>query len=72
MPNAFIIIGPQLKKCHTEVITKAVVLRNVDNTAAVIFNPSKHPQYASTPLSIYASVSTHKFRKVVIRLCKGK
>ena len=33
-----------MKWC-TEVITQAVVLRNVGDTAAVIFAPSKHPQY---------------------------
>jgi hypothetical protein len=33
-----------MKFC-TEVITQAVVLSNVGDTAAVIFAPSKHPLY---------------------------
>jgi len=33
-----------MKLC-TEIITQADVLRNVGDTAAVIFAPSKHPQY---------------------------
>jgi hypothetical protein len=45
MPNIFFIIGPQLKKLYTEIITQADVLRKVGDTAAVIYAPSKHPQY---------------------------
>jgi hypothetical protein len=74
IPNAFIIIGPQLKKC-TEVITPAVVLRNVGGTAAVIFTPCKHPQFDihSSHMAVCKQVANARIcPKVVIGLCKSK
>ena len=62
-----------MKWC-TEVITQADVLRNVGDIAAVIFAPSKHPQYDlhSSHMAICKQAAgTHKSHKVVIRLCKG-
>ena len=74
IPNAFTIFGPQLMKWCTEVITQAVVLRNVGDTAVVIFAPTNHPQYdlhSSHMAVCKQAASTHKCHKVVIRLCKG-
>jgi hypothetical protein len=56
----------------TITITQADVLRNVGDTAAVIFPPSKQPQYDlhSSHMAVYKqAVATRKICKVVIRLC---
>jgi len=64
-----------MKWC-TEVITQAVFLRNVGDTDAVIFAPSKHPQYdlhSSHNMAVCKqAASTYKCCKVVIGLCYGK
>jgi len=69
MPNAFIIIGPQLKKLCTEIITQAGFIRNVGGTAVVIFAPSKHQQYNlhSSHMAVYKQATgAYRCRKVVI------
>jgi hypothetical protein len=63
-----------MKWC-TEVISQADVLRNVGDTAAVIFAPSKHPQYDlhSSHMAVCKQASiTNRCHKVVIGLHKGK
>jgi hypothetical protein len=64
-----------MKWC-TEIITQAVVLRNVGDTAAVIFAPSKHPQYdlySSHNMAVYKQVAgAYKCYKFVIGLSKDK
>jgi len=64
-----------MKLC-TEVITQADVLRNVSDIAAVIFAPSKHPQYdlhsSHNMVVCKQAAITNCYCKVVIGLCKGK
>ena len=63
-----------MKRC-TDVITQADVLRNVGVTVAVIFVPSKHPQYDLHPsrnmVVCKQAAGTYKCHNVVIGLHKG-
>ena len=60
-----------MKWC-TEVITQVDILRNVGASAAVIFAPSKHPQYDlhSCHMAVCKQAAgTNRCRKVVFGLC---